>query len=114
MNRLKTDKLAFSLAEVCRLTKLDTETVESWENELDFIQSGENSAGNKIYRKRDVEIILRLKELLENQGHTLAGAKRRIEEEFGLRASSPSSQEKMKSTLFQIRERLKKIQEELE
>jgi DNA-binding transcriptional MerR regulator len=113
MSSKTTEKLVYRLDEVCRLSSQDGETIEAWENELGFIQPGRNSAGNKIYRKRDLDIILRLKELLEEQGHTLAGAKRRIAEEFGLQSPGPIPQDQVKQALLRIRQSLKELHEQL-
>jgi DNA-binding transcriptional MerR regulator len=107
------EKLVYRLDEVCRLSGQDKETIETWESELGFIQPGQNSAGKKIYRKKDVDIILRLRELLEEQGHTLAGARRRIEEEFGLRSSGPVNQDQVKKALIRIKQSLKELKEQL-
>ena len=113
MSPTDTGKLIYRLEEVCRLAKLDRQTIETWENELDLIQPGQTSAGKKIFRKKDVDIIKRFKELLDEQGYTLAGAKRRIEEEFGIKKSSLAKQENLKKTLFRIREDLREIREKL-
>jgi DNA-binding transcriptional MerR regulator len=107
------EKMVYRLDEVCRLSGQDTETIESWESELDFIHPGQNSSGNKIYRKKDVDIILRLRELLEDQGHTLAGAKRRIEEEFGLRTATPANQDHIKRAILHIRKSLEDLKKQL-
>lgn len=113
MSSTKAEKLIYRQDEVCRLADMDAQTIEAWENELDLIQPGQTSAGKKIYRKKDVDIIQRLKQLLNEQGYTLAGAKRRIEEEFGIKKDSPMNQDNLKKTLFRIRENLKEIREKL-
>ena len=78
-------KLFYRIEEVSRLTKLDKETIESWEKEFPFLQPGLTGSGQKIFRAKDVEMIRRIKELLDEKSVTLAGARRRIEEEFGLK-----------------------------
>ena len=114
MSSTKAEKLIYRLDEVCRLANMDAQTVEAWETELDLIQPGQTAAGIKIFRKKDVDIIKRLKELLDDQGYTLAGAKRRIEEEFGIKKNSQINQDNLKKTLFRIRENLKEIKEKLQ
>ena len=104
----QTTKLIYSLEEVSRLSKLNPMTIENWEQEFYFLQAGQTGTG-KIFRKRDLDIILRLKELLEKQGHTLAGARRKIEEEFQIKSGSPVHPELLKRILFRIREELKDI-----
>ena len=107
------DKLVFKLDEISRLSNLAPKTIDSWEKEFYFIQAGQTASGEKIFRKQDLAIIIRLKELLENQNLTLAGAKRQIEEEFGIKSSVAVHPDKLKKTLIQIREQLKELSNSL-
>lgn len=114
MTAEKSNKWTYSLDEISRITNLDTTTIENWEKEFYFIHAGQNSAGRKIFRKKDLDIMLRLKELLEKQDYTLGGAKRTIEEEFQIRGANPIHPELIKKILFRIREELKDIKTRLE
>ncbi len=109
----KQEKLFYPLDEVCRISKLDLKLIESWEQEFYFLNAGRTGTGKKIFRKKDLDIILRLKSLLESEGLTLAGAKRKIELEFGLVSKTPVHPERLKKTLFQIRDQLKDIASDL-
>ncbi|MCI4444664.1 MAG: MerR family transcriptional regulator [Candidatus Aminicenantes bacterium] len=106
-------KLIFTGDEVCRLLKITPETLKSWENEFDLFFAGQTASGKKIYRQKDVLIILRLKELLEENTLTRAGIKRKIEEEFGFKTDKIPP-EKLKSILSQIKEELHEILRTLE
>lgn len=108
------DKLVFSLEEISQMTRLDSGTINSWEKEFYFLNAGETAAGVKIFRKKDLDIILRLKELLEKEGLTLAGAKRKIEEEFGIKKSSHVHPDRLKKILSRVREELSQIVSALE
>lgn len=108
------EKLYYKLEEISHLTKLETKTIESWEKELYFLHAGETASGKKIFRKKDLDIILRLKDLIENKGLTLAGAKRRIEEEFGLKTTTVINPDRLKKVLFEIRDQLKDISNALQ
>jgi len=110
----KSQKLAYNLEEISRLTKLDPKTIETWENELYFLNAGRTGSGKKFFRQKDLSIITRLKELLESQGLTLAGAKRKIEQEFNIKGAAPVHSEKLKKILFQVRSQLKDIASDLE
>ncbi len=110
----KQDKLFYPLEEVSRLAKLDPKLIESWEQEFYFLNAGRTGTGKKIFRKRDLDIILRLKSLLESEGLTLAGAKRKIEQEFSLVSKTPVHPERLKKTLFQIRAQLSDIASDLD
>jgi DNA-binding transcriptional MerR regulator len=108
-----TTKLFYRIDEVSRLTKLDAATIESWEKEFPFLRPGLTGSGRKIFRAKDVEIIQRIKALLDGKSVTLAGAKRRIEEELGLRSAAAIHPDRMKKTLLQVREELSALAQEL-
>ena len=102
-------KLVYRLEEITRIAKVSQDTVESWEKEFYFVHAGVTASGERIFRKKDLDIIIRLKELLENQDLTLAGAKRRIEEEFSLKPPVSVHPDRLKKVLFKVREQLKEI-----
>lgn len=108
-NETGTGKLVYRLEEICRLTRISPQTVEAWEKEFYFIHAGITASGERIFRKKDLDIIFRLKELLEKEGLTLAGAKRRIEDEFSLKTPVPLHPDRLKKVLFQVREQLKDL-----
>ncbi len=102
-------KLIYRLEEVSRLAKVDAKTVEAWEKEFPFLNAGRTANGRKVFRKKDVAIIRRIRELLDLKVLTLAGIKRRIEEEFGLVTPSSVHPEKMKKTLYAVRDELRDL-----
>ena len=108
------EKLVYRLEEISRLAKLDPGTIEAWEKEFYFLHAGQTGSGDKIFRKKDLAIIIRLKELLEKKSLTLAGAKRKIEEEFGIKTSAPVHPDRLKKVLYQIRDQLQEIASSLE
>jgi DNA-binding transcriptional MerR regulator len=108
------EKLVYKLDEISRITKLDPKVIENWEQEFYFIHAGQTAAGRKIFRKKDLVIILRLKELVDTQGLTLAGAKRRIEEEFGLKSSATVHSDRLRKALYDVREQLKDLSASLD
>lgn len=106
-------KLIYTFDEVIRRTKLDPAVLESWEAEFPFLHSGRTSKGEKIFRSKDVVMICRIKELLSTRGLTLAGVRRRIEEEFGLRTPAAVHPEKMRKVLADVRDGLQEIASDL-
>src|SRR6266853_4772777 len=75
------NRALFKAAEVCDLVKLQPYVLRSWEAE--FPELGVSKAGGpRIYRRADVEQVVRIKHLLLVEGLTLAGARRKIEEEL--------------------------------
>jgi DNA-binding transcriptional MerR regulator len=103
------EKLVYRLEEISRIAQLDPEVIDTWEKEFYFLHAGKTGSGAKIFRKKDLAIIIRLKELLEKKGLTLAGAKRKIEEEFGIKTPTPVHPDRLKKVLYQVREELQEI-----
>jgi DNA-binding transcriptional MerR regulator len=71
----------FKSADVCELTQLQPYMLRSWEAEFPGLGKPAASGGGRLYRRADVELVLRIKELVFGEGLTLAGARRRLEEE---------------------------------
>lgn len=72
------DKLFFKIGEVCDLVGVQAHVLRYWESEFPTLQPQKNRAGQRTYRRKDVEMALRIKELLYDEGFTIAGAKRRL------------------------------------
>ncbi|MDI6699286.1 MAG: MerR family transcriptional regulator [Candidatus Saccharicenans sp.] len=106
-------KLIFSLEEVCRLLKITPQTVKEWEKEFPLFFSGQTAGGKQIYRQKDVLIILRIKELLEESNLTKAGIRRKVEEEFGFKTDKIPP-ERLYTVLAQVKEELAEILQALE
>lgn len=103
------DKLVYKIDEVCRLTGVDAATLAVWEEDFPFLSAGLTGSGEKFYRRQDVAVIGRIKELAAGNTLTKAGIKRRIEEEFGLAPSHPIPPEKLRKTLNNVRDELQDI-----
>lgn len=71
----------FKSADVCELTQLQPYVLRSWEAEFPGLGKPAASGGGRLYRRADVELVLRIKDLVFVEGLTLAGARRRLEEE---------------------------------
>jgi DNA-binding transcriptional MerR regulator len=102
-------KLVYRIEEVGRLTGVSPETIDAWEQEFPFLRAGRTGSGQRYFRPKDIEIIRRIRELVDEKSLTLAGVKRRIEEEFGLRHSGPVHPEKLKKALYDVRDELQDI-----
>ncbi len=109
MSKTSSQKLFYRLDEVSRMTKVDPATIEAWEKEFPFLQPGLTGTGQKIFRAKDVAIIVRVKELVDSKSVTLAGAKRKMEEELGLRAAEPVHPDRMRKALIQVRQELQDL-----
>jgi DNA-binding transcriptional MerR regulator len=119
MERKIPNKLFFKIGEVCEITDTQPYVLRYWESEFPALAPAKNSSGQRIYRRRDIETVLRIKELLYQEGFTIAGAKKRLETEMGGKGDTPGSQaaaaaagpgdEKSRAALTQVREQLREI-----
>jgi len=75
-------KLFFKIGEVCELTDTQPYVLRYWESEFPALAPAKNNSGQRIYRRRDIETILRIKTLLYEEGFTIAGAKKKLELEM--------------------------------
>jgi DNA-binding transcriptional MerR regulator len=102
-------KLVYKVEEVSRLTKVEAAVIEAWEQEFPFLRAGRTGSGQRYFRPKDIEIIRRIRELVEEKSLTMAGIRRRVEEEFGLRPTGPIHPEKLKRALYDVRDELQDI-----
>jgi DNA-binding transcriptional MerR regulator len=72
------DKLFFKIGEVCDIVGVQPHVLRYWESEFPMLQPQKNRAGQRTYRRKDVEMALRIRELLYEEGFTIAGAKRKL------------------------------------
>jgi DNA-binding transcriptional MerR regulator len=75
------DKLYFRIGEVAKLCKLPTYVLRFWETEFPQLKPVKSNTGQRMYRQRDVENVLRIKKLLYEEGFTIAGARQQLKEE---------------------------------
>lgn len=71
----------FKASEVCEIASVQPYVLRSWESEFPDLGIAKSTGGARVYRRSDVERVLRIKQLVFNDGLTLAGVRRRIEEE---------------------------------
>jgi DNA-binding transcriptional MerR regulator len=75
------DKLYFRIGEVATLCRLPAYVLRFWESEFPQLRPVKSSTGQRMYRKRDVESVLRIKQLLYEQGFTISGARQQLRAE---------------------------------
>jgi DNA-binding transcriptional MerR regulator len=92
------DKLYFRIGEVARLCEVPAYVLRFWESEFPQLKPNKGGTGQRLYRRRDVEMALRIKTLLKDEGYTIPGARQVLKAEFkqkepqlSLLQSSPSS-----------------------
>jgi len=76
------EKIFFKIGEVCDLVGVQAHVLRYWETEFPMLSPQKNRSGQRSYRRRDVEIALRIKELLYDDLYTIAGAKKKLQVEM--------------------------------
>jgi DNA-binding transcriptional MerR regulator len=77
------DKDFYRIGEVSRLTALKPFVLRYWETEFPMLEPVKSPSGHRLYRQEDVEMVLRIKRLLYDEGFTIAGARRHLREQNG-------------------------------
>ncbi len=108
------DKLYYRIGEVETITEVPAYVLRYWESEFKLLRPKKNPAGQRLYRRKDVDLVLRIKTLLYEERLTLEGAKKRLRTEsrsdqmdLGLRGAA------LEDTLRRLRERLRALRERL-
>jgi DNA-binding transcriptional MerR regulator len=77
------EKPFYKIAEVCQYTDTQPYVIRFWESEFPQLAPTKGRSGQRVYRREDIDLILRIKRLLHEEEYTIAGARRRLEEESG-------------------------------
>lgn len=80
MSELIAKKVYYSIGEVCDLTGLKPHVLRYWESQFDLLNPSKNRAGNRVYRAKEIEMVLLVKHLLYEEKYTIEGAKQRLSE----------------------------------
>ena len=70
----------FSIGDVCRLTDLKPHVLRYWESQFRFLNPAKNRSGNRVYQRREVELVLLVKHLLYVEKYTIDGARQKVDE----------------------------------
>jgi DNA-binding transcriptional MerR regulator len=106
------DKLYFRIGEVARICRLPAYVLRFWETEFPQLKPVKSSTGQRMYRQRDVENVLRIKKLLYDEGFTIPGARQQLKAEakpVKLQAGLPFPAERRKDSLKKVRQGLQEI-----
>lgn len=73
-------KLFYSIGEISELTHVKPYVLRYWESEFDILHPAKGKNGQRVFKEKDLGAILEIKELLYNEGYTIAGAKKKFKE----------------------------------
>jgi DNA-binding transcriptional MerR regulator len=120
-NPISYERLYYRIGEVSRITGLKPHVLRYWESEFKVIKPHKGGSLQRLYRRKDLDLILKIKKLLYEEGFTIAGAKKKIRDlerlenkQMKLRLIEKRSDGKDRELLVSIREELKGIKEMLE
>ena len=94
-------KRFYRMGEVCELTGLESHVLRYWETEIPPLSPTKSRGGQRLYRPEDIEMIMRIKDLVHDRGLTIAGARRHV-------AAAPRSRELI-DTLDEVRTEVEAI-----
>lgn len=70
----------FSIGDVCELTGLKPHVLRYWESQFRFLNPAKNRSGNRVYQRREIDLILLVKHLLYDEKYTIEGARQKVDE----------------------------------
>ena len=107
------DKLYYKIGEVAALLKIKTHVLRYWETEFPALQPVKSRSNQRLYRRKDVEAALLIKDLLYRQGFTIAGARKKISSDLRSQDLPENQNESPTEILKQIKADLQRIQQRL-
>ncbi len=112
-------RLYWSISEVSSLTGVKPHVLRYWETEFPTLKPKKNSAGNRHYRERDIELILAIRQLLHKDGYTIKGARQRLTETRKVRElvdqlEIPFGRARQRQLLMEIKSGLVDLRKELD
>jgi DNA-binding transcriptional MerR regulator len=81
MTEVADDNKLYKIGEVCRIADVQPYVLRYWETEFPALAPNKSGGGQRLYTQREIDVILRIKALLYSEGFTIAGAKKRLDEE---------------------------------
>lgn len=112
------DRLYFKIGDVARLCGLEAYVLRFWESQFPQLKPNKSGTGQRLYRRRDVELVLEIKRLVHNEGYTLAGARQALEQTqrrpspqkpLSFKTTPARRAEAVAATIAQVRVELREI-----
>src|SRR5262245_14546100 len=76
-------KLFYKIGEVCEITDTQPYVLRFWESEFPQLAPRKNRSGQRVYQRRDIDTVIRIKKLLYEEEYTIAGARKKLDDEPG-------------------------------
>ena len=85
------DKRLYKIGEVCKMADVQPYVLRYWETEFPALAPNKSGGGQRLYTQREIDIVLRIKQLLYSEGFTIAGAKKKLETELSSDTPMPAA-----------------------
>jgi len=103
----------YKIGEVCKIADVQPYVLRYWETEFPALAPNKSGGGQRLYTQREIDTILRIKQLLYSEGFTIAGAKKKLETEIAggeaVRPVSSAAQKDLTKALLEVRKELRAI-----
>jgi DNA-binding transcriptional MerR regulator len=110
------EKIYFKIGEVSRIVGVEPYVLRYWETEFDLLRPGKAPSRHRMYKKKDVELLLEIKRLLYSEGYTIEGARKKLKEirkEERKQLKLPLSDAAYKNMLTRIKKDLQSLRKML-
>src|SRR5947199_10871953 len=103
------DGRLYKIGEVCKIAEVQPYVLRYWETEFPPLAPNKSGGGQRLYTRREIDIILRIKQLLYSEGFTIAGAKKKLETEMAQPAAPAAAPAAAKIDLGEVKKELRAI-----
>jgi DNA-binding transcriptional MerR regulator len=104
------DEKLYKIGEVCKMADVQPYVLRYWETEFPQLAPNKSGGGQRMYTRHEIDVILRIKELLYRDGFTIAGAKKKLEEGDESATPAPPSQDVIGNVKKELRAILKMLE----
>ena len=108
-------RLYYKIGEACKALGIQPYVLRYWETEFPALTPSKSRSGQRVYSEKELEIIRRIKELLYEEGYTIAGAKKKLEGELNdpsppaAPAAPAANGDDLRKTLVRVRDELRDL-----
>jgi len=108
------DRLYFKIGDVAQICGVETYVLRFWETQFPQLKPNKSGTGQRLYRKREVELALEIKKLVHEEGYTIAGARQVLESgqrraKASTAAPSAGRSDSQKATILRVKSELREI-----
>ena len=106
------EKIYFKIGEVSQIVGVEPYVLRYWETEFDLLKPSKAPSNHRLYKKRDVELLLEIKRLLYTEGFTIEGARKKLKQakkEEKDQLKLPLTEQKYKSALVKLKKELETL-----